>query len=387
MKIINKVEKLFAAIISITCLSVAPLMGQGVSVTMDPSTDQIIAPGGTVAFKCTANGGCKPYTYSWSFGGTSQGTSSQQNPGTVTFDQGAGNENKVTVTVTDSSIPPSTGTATINVDVPIIVGVGIDFSGQENDIWFFSNGDGTEQYPVQLTAILHGISAEKAGTITWTITGENDTVNFDNNQQTKTEASVTETIHSIGFSQNEGQLTLTAVVNGITVKSGPFTSRTAYSLNATGPVDTPISETYQTFEAVGYNSRYTYQVSDKFGLGLGNLTMCEWLNNLTQDMNGENWGQSVNYRVGNVTLGANGADADDFGKISIGNFGNNGSITFSDVPTAVVPSDADATKKVDHQNQSYLFGGDGDNLPNHTPTGYDSDDEVIQMYRGIGRHL
>lgn len=103
-------------------LLVSPVLA--VTVTMTPTNNQVICPGSSVSFGCTASGAQGVVTYSWTFQNGFPVSSTIQNPGPVTFGTnaaGLANPCQVTVTDTDtnacSTASNSTASASINVAV------------------------------------------------------------------------------------------------------------------------------------------------------------------------------------------------------------------------------------------------------------------------------
>ncbi len=118
-----------ASILLSLTLFTTPIFG-ALSVSMTPSSDQVVAKDENVSFSCSPSGGCSPYTYSWSFQNGSPASSSSQNPNTVTFGSSAeGKENIATVTVTDSA--GATASANIKVRVPKVEVVSADVEQNE----------------------------------------------------------------------------------------------------------------------------------------------------------------------------------------------------------------------------------------------------------------
>ena len=104
------IASLLSMLSSASSLFAAPL-----SVTMTPSSDQIILKDESISFSCAPAGGCTPYTYSWSFQNATPSSSTGQSANAVFGASAEGNENTVTITVTDHNGDTASANITVKV--------------------------------------------------------------------------------------------------------------------------------------------------------------------------------------------------------------------------------------------------------------------------------
>lgn len=170
-----------------------------------PSGNVTITEGQTVSFTGTAAGGNAPLSYAWSFPGGTPDTSSEADPGDITFATAGTYTCTFTVTDTDGDSDSASVTVTVNVDLLPIAAIDSpagDMSINEGDTVTFlgsaTGGDGSLTYawsfpggtPDSSTAEDPGdVTFAAAGTYTCTLTVTDEDGDADS-------ASVVITVHA-----------------------------------------------------------------------------------------------------------------------------------------------------------------------------------------------
>lgn len=254
-----------------------------------PALNASIAEGESVVFSGSASGGTSPYTYTWTFGDSSNSDSSDQNPGEITFDtegeytvtftvedsDGGTSSDSVTITVESSSVDstpvasitsPSSAT-TINVGDSINFQANVTGGNDPLTYWWNFGTDGPSGTSVEDPG---DITFSDAGTYTVTFYVMDDDGDASRDsvtitvQETYTDVAPTASITSPSSSSvtiNEGE----SVNFQATVTSGNAPYTHLWNFGTNGPDSVTVEDPGDvTFPTAG-NYTVTYTVSDYEG--------------------------------------------------------------------------------------------------------------------------